>query len=69
MAVSALLCLRWDQVGRAWRSPSARDWRLCARRRLPGRYLAAIGAGIGVLVAVPYGEELWCCARAAHRTR
>jgi hypothetical protein len=66
MAISALLCLHWDQVAGAWRAPAARDWRLRPRRRrLPGRYLAAIGAGIGALIAVPYGEELWRCARAA----
>lgn len=70
MAISALLCLHWDQAARAWHAPSARDWRLrFRRRRLPARYLAAVGAGIGALVAVPYGEELWRCARAAKAAR
>jgi len=39
-------------------------WRLrLRRRRLPGRYLAGIATGITGLVAVPYAEELWRCAR------
>lgn len=65
MAVSALLCLHWDQIQRARRQPGdRRAWRLrLRRRRLPGRYLAGIAAGIVGLVAVPYAEELWRCAR------
>src|SRR6266566_982205 len=65
MAASALLCLHWDQVQRARRrSGDRRAWRLrLRRRRLPGRYLAGIAAGIAGLVAVPYAEELWRCAR------
>ena len=43
-----------------------RAWRLrLRRRRLPGRYLAGIAAGIAGLIAVPYAEELWRCARRA----
>jgi hypothetical protein len=61
----ALLCLHWDQVPRARRHPGDREaWRLRPRRRrLPGRYLAAIAAGIAGLIALPYAEELWRCAR------
>jgi hypothetical protein len=68
MAVTALLCLHWDQVRQALQRPSARQWRLRARhRRLPAGYLAAVAAGIIGLVAIPYAEELWRCARAARR--
>jgi hypothetical protein len=68
MATSALLCLHWDQVQRARRHPGDHQaWRLrLRRRRLPGRYLAGVAAGIAGLIAVPYAEELWRCAR--HRT-
>jgi hypothetical protein len=65
MAVSALLCLHWDQVADAWQGkagPAA--WRLRLRRkRLPAGYLAAVLAGVTSLIAAPYAEELWRCAR------
>ncbi len=62
MAVSALSCLHWDEVTR-FRQRDA--WRLRPRqRRLPGGYLAAIAAGVGALIAAPYGEELVRCWRA-----
>jgi hypothetical protein len=66
MAVSALLCLHWDQVQRAARHPGDRAaWRLrMRRRRLPGGYLACIAAGVTGLIAAPYAEELWRCAQA-----
>jgi hypothetical protein len=65
MGASALLCLHWDQAQQAARQPrDAGNWRLRLRqRRLPGRYLAGIAAGITGLIAVPYAEELWRCAR------
>jgi hypothetical protein len=69
MAVSALLCLHWDQVKRASRlDPADRQaWRLRLRSaRLRGGYLASIGAGVAALIAVPYAEELWRCARRTH---
>jgi hypothetical protein len=72
MAASALLCLHWDQVERAARrDPGDREaWRLRLRRaRLPGSYLAAVGAGITTLVALPYAEELWRCARGSRGIR
>ncbi|HEX8009082.1 MAG TPA: diguanylate cyclase [Trebonia sp.] len=61
MALSALLCLHWDEVAdpATWRAPI----RLRARR-LPGRYLAGVFAGVCGLIAVPYAEEAWRCARA-----
>jgi hypothetical protein len=63
MALSALLCLHWDEVAdpAKWRAPI----RLRAQR-LPGRYLAAVFAGVAGLIAVPYAEEAWRCARARH---
>lgn len=66
MAVSALLCLHWDQVERARRLDPAESgaWKLRLRRaRLPGGYLMAVGAGVATLIAAPYAEELWRCAR------
>ena len=63
MAISALLCLHWDQVAAARSRGTA--WRLqLRRRRLPGGYLAGVLAGVAALIAAPYGEELWRCARA-----
>lgn len=66
MALSALLCLHWDEV-----TDPAR-WRARIRlraQRLPGRYLAAVLAGVGGLIAAPYAEEAWRCARARPRAR
>lgn len=65
MGASALLCLHWDQVLLAVRQPRHPGiWRLRMRRqRLPGAYLASVAAGIAALIALPYGEELWRCAR------
>jgi hypothetical protein len=41
-------------------SPSAGEqWRL----RLPGRYLASVAVGLIALIAAPYAEEFWRCAR------
>jgi len=62
IAISALLCLHWDQVADPAR------WggrpRLCARR-LPVPYLAAVAAGVTGLIAAPYAEEALRCARQA----
>jgi hypothetical protein len=65
MAMSALLCLHWDQVAGAWRGkPGPAAWRLRLRRkRLPAVYLAGVLAGVTGLIAAPYAEELWRCAR------
>ncbi len=66
MAVSVLLCLHWDQVQRAARrKPGDRQaWRLRPRRRrLPDRYMASVAVGVIALIAAPYTEEFWRCAR------
>lgn len=33
------------------------------RPRLPGGYLASVGSAVIALIAAPYAEELWRCAR------
>jgi hypothetical protein len=65
MAVSALLCLHWDQVAGAWSGQAGRaGWRLrLRRRRLPGGYLAGLLTAVVGLIAIPYGEEMWRCVR------
>lgn len=64
MAISALTCLHWDRVtdpADRFAPPRLRQ------RRLPAGYLAAVGAGVTALIAVPYAEELLRCARARKR--
>jgi len=65
MAVSALLCLHWDQVASIWQGRAeASAWRLrLRRRRLPGGYLAGVLGAVAALIAGPYAEELWRCAK------
>jgi hypothetical protein len=62
MAISALLCLHWEQVANrgGWLSPPR-----LRRRRLPAVYLAAVFGGMAGLIGLPYAEEAWRCARAA----
>jgi hypothetical protein len=69
MAMSALLCLHWDQIADVWLSRARlAAWRLrLRRRRLPAGYLAGVLAGVASLIAAPYAEELWRCARARER--
>jgi hypothetical protein len=63
MAISALLCLHWDQVaGLGQGRAEVGAWRL-RRRRLPGGYLAGVLGGVAALIAGPYAEELWRCAK------
>jgi hypothetical protein len=39
-------------------------WRLgLRRRRLPSGYLAGVLGGVAALIAGPYAEELWRCAK------
>ena len=66
MAMSALLCLHWDQIAGVWpgRAGSA-AWRLRLRRKhLPAGYLPGVLAEVASLIAFPHAEELWRCARA-----
>lgn len=67
-ALASLMCLHADQVKSLARGgrgdPHA--WRLVPRRRpLSPGYLAGIAVAIGTCVALPYGEELLRCLRAA----
>lgn len=68
MAISALLCLHWDQVtapgGAFWADPLR-----LRRRRLPGWYLAGVAAAVAAFVVAPYGEEALRCLRARRRHR
>jgi len=70
MAISALLCLHWDQVAAIWQGRTqAPAWRLRLRRkRLPGGYLAGVLAAVASLIAAPYGEELWRSPRRTSTT-
>jgi hypothetical protein len=65
MAVSALFCLHWDEVAGVWQGRAGTGaWRLrLRRRRLPGGYVAVVLGAVASLIAAPYGEELWRCAR------
>jgi hypothetical protein len=66
MAASALGCMHWRQVRELIGGARSRDaWRLRWKQQpLPGGYLAAVGGGVVVAIAVPYGEELLRCVRA-----
>ncbi|AKJ09626.1 diguanylate cyclase [Streptomyces incarnatus] len=71
-ALASLMCLHADQVRSLLRGgrgdPYA--WRLLPRRRpLSPGYLAGIGVAIGLCVALPYGEELLRCRRAARERK
>jgi hypothetical protein len=71
-ALASLMCLHSDQVKSLLRGgrPDPNAWRLVPRRRPLSRgYLAGIGVAIGTCVALPYGEELLRCRRAARARR
>jgi len=67
MATAALTCLHWEQLRALLSGVRQRDaWRLrWKRHRLPGGYLASVAGAIAGLIALPYGEELYRCVRAA----
>lgn len=67
MAAAALTCLHWDQLRALARGPrGSAAWRLRRKRPpLPRGYLGTVAAAITGLVALPYGEELYRCVRAA----
>jgi hypothetical protein len=71
-ALASLMCLHADQVRSLLRGgrgdPDA--WRLLPRRRpLSPGYLAGIALVVGLCVALPYGEELLRCRRAARERK
>ncbi|HEY1569985.1 MAG TPA: diguanylate cyclase/phosphodiesterase [Pseudonocardiaceae bacterium] len=67
MATAALTCLHWDQLRALVRGAhSGPAWQLRRKRpALPAGYLGSVAGAIGLLVALPYGEELYRCVRAA----
>ncbi|MFI9383413.1 diguanylate cyclase/phosphodiesterase [Kutzneria sp. NPDC052558] len=66
MGTSAIACLHWRQVRQFLRAEGA--WRLQWKKNpLPSGYLVGVAAAIGALIALPYGEELIRCVRAARR--
>ena len=69
MATAALTCLHWDQLKMLMRGARGRRaWRLRWKRPpLPGGYVASVAGAIVLLVALPYGEELYRCLRTARQ--
>jgi hypothetical protein len=66
-AVSTIACLHADQL-RALLTTAPSGWRLRRKQRpLPAGYLAGVASAIGLFVALPYGEELIRCLRAARQ--
>jgi hypothetical protein len=66
-ALAFLCTLHADQVRAAFRGGGTRDaWKLLPKDRpLSARYLAGLGLGTTVCVALPYAEEMTRCVRAA----
>lgn len=65
MATAFLTVLHWDQAQSMIGIGGKPDWKLKPkRRRLSPMYRAGLLAAVGALVAAPYGEELFRCARA-----
>jgi hypothetical protein len=66
MATAFLTVLHWDQARAVAGRGGRPDWRIRTKRRpLSVRYRAAIVGAVTGLVALPYGEELVRCLRAA----
>ncbi|MGW1068287.1 diguanylate cyclase [Streptomyces aureus] len=65
-AAAFTACLHWDQVREIFsRGTQPDDWKLVPKERpLPAGYLAALAAGVGLCVALPYAEEMVRCLRA-----
>ena len=64
MGTAAIACLHWKQVRQLLNAEGA--WRFQWKMHpLPGTYLAGVAAAIAGLIALPYGEELLRCVRAA----
>jgi hypothetical protein len=68
MAAAFLTVLHWDQARALVARGGRRDWRIKTKRRpLSRAYRDGLLGAVVALVALPYGEELVRCARAAHR--
>jgi hypothetical protein len=66
MGTAAIACLHWKEVRQLLDAEGA--WRLQWKKNpLPGHYLVGVAAAIAGLIALPYGEELLRCLRAAAR--
>ncbi|MFJ9037015.1 diguanylate cyclase [Streptomyces sp. NPDC102406] len=65
-AAAFTTCLHWDQLRETLRGGGRPDdWKLVPKERpLSAGYLAAITAGVGLCVALPYAEEMIRCLRA-----
>jgi hypothetical protein len=60
-AVAAMACLHWNELRRP--SGKARPWLRSKSPPVPTGYVAAILGSVGLLVVLPYGEELVRCWR------
>jgi hypothetical protein len=70
MATAFLTVLHWDQAQSMVGIGGRPDWQLKPKRQPLSRgYRAGLLAAVAALVAVPYGEELLRCARAARQSR
>jgi hypothetical protein len=68
MGTAAIACLHWKQVRQLLTAEGA--WRFQWKKNpLPGNYLLGVAAAIAGLIALPYGEELLRCLRAAKAGR
>jgi hypothetical protein len=68
-AVSFVCCLEWKQfLALLGRGPEKPDFAIRMKTPpLPPAYVASILSAVGVLIALPYGEELVRCWRAEQR--
>ena len=71
MAVSFIVCLYWGQAqALVGLGSEPADFGLRLKQPpLPGSYLATVIFAVFLFLAVPYGEEVWRCYRAARRQR
>jgi hypothetical protein len=66
MAAAFLTVLHWDQAQTLLGTGGRRDWQIKRKRRpVSAGYRAGTLAAIAALGALPYGEELARCIRAA----
>ncbi len=71
MAVSFVSILHWDEFRSLFGvGPVSARWSLTLKPApLPAGYLVSLLAAVGLLIVLPYGEELWRCVRAGRRSR